>query len=139
MTNPLDTLPRNQRRRLLRAELEARKSGHWGEWRAIDLRLSSTEAKGWLKQCHTAWRNSVFCVLERESVNGTRHLAISSLSGNRPSWHDMQRIKNEIAGITATAVEVYPPAHEVVDGANMYHLWVLPEPLEFGLCEQDKP
>jgi hypothetical protein len=45
----------------------------------------------------------------------------------------MQRIKNEIAGPGCTAVEVYPPAAEVVDGANMFHMWVLPLGLPFGL------
>jgi hypothetical protein len=38
----------------------------------------------------------------------------------------MQRIKDTLAGPDRAAVEVYPPASEVVDQANMYHLWVLP-------------
>ena len=35
----------------------------------------------------------------------------------------------------ATAVEVYPPSDQVVDGADMFHIWVLPEPLPFSLYE----
>ena len=51
----------------------------------------------------------------------------------------MQRIKNEIASITATAVEVYPPSSEVVDGAHMFHIWVLTDPLPFGLARSATP
>lgn len=51
------------------------------------------------------------------------------------SWADMQRIKNEVAGAGRTAIEVFPPDAELVDQANMYHLWILPEGfrLPFGL------
>ena len=51
------------------------------------------------------------------------------------SWSDMQRIKNEIVGTERVAVEVYPAESDLVDQANMYHLWVLPEgfKLPFGL------
>ena len=44
------------------------------------------------------------------------------------SWADLQRIKNEVRpdGHERTAVEVYPRDAELVDVANMYHLWVLP-------------
>ncbi len=51
------------------------------------------------------------------------------------SWSDMQRIKNEIVGKDRVAVEVYPPESDLVDQANMYHLWVLPPGfnLPFGL------
>lgn len=45
----------------------------------------------------------------------------------------MQRIKDELAGVRATGVEIYPPHDEIVDGANMYHLWIVPAPLPFGL------
>lgn len=51
------------------------------------------------------------------------------------SWSTMQRIKNEICGRELTAIEVYPPDGAVVDQANLYHLWVLPQgfKLPFGL------
>ena len=40
------------------------------------------------------------------------------------SWRVLQDIKNAVAGIDRTAIEVYPPESEVTDTANMYHLWV---------------
>jgi len=42
------------------------------------------------------------------------------------SWAEMQSIKNEIVGAERTAVEVFPAESQLVDSANMYHLWVLP-------------
>ena len=41
------------------------------------------------------------------------------------NWRELQNIKNQIAGVDATAIEIYPPESEVTDTANIYHLWVL--------------
>jgi hypothetical protein len=58
-------------------------------------------------------------------------------------WRHFQRIKNEIAGPEREAVEIYPAESRLVDTANEYWLWVLPERerLHFGFEEravQDK-
>jgi hypothetical protein len=52
----------------------------------------------------------------------------------RPTFHEMQRIKDDLAGAEATAVEVYPPRSELVDEADMFHIWVLPAGLPFTLA-----
>lgn len=44
------------------------------------------------------------------------------------SWDDLQWIKNCIGYGDRFAVEIYPAEHEVVNVANMRHLWVLPYP-----------
>lgn len=123
---------RNQRRQILKAEERARATGLWGAWEAIEM-PNGIAPRGWLKEIARAHRNKVFSVLERPLANGVIHLAVSSLSEIRPSWWEMQRIKCELAGETTTAVEVYPPSDEVVDEANMFHIWVLPEALPFSL------
>lgn len=128
-------LPRPERRRLLSLEASRRKSGRWPAWEILRF-PRGTIGKGWSAGFDTVHRNWVFSVLDRTLPDGTRHLAISSLSGIRPSWPEMQRIKDEIAGQDATAVEVYPPHSEIVDQADMYHLWVLPEPLPFSLADR---
>lgn len=48
-------------------------------------------------------------------------------------WRHFQAIKNEVAGPERTAIEIFPPESQLVDAANEYHLWVLPEnfPLPF--------
>jgi hypothetical protein len=41
------------------------------------------------------------------------------------SWDDLQRLKEEAGYSNRWAVECFPPAHEVVNVANMRHLWLL--------------
>jgi hypothetical protein len=51
------------------------------------------------------------------------------------TWAAKQRVKDELLGAGRLAVEVFPPAAELVDQADAYHLWVLPEgfKLPFGV------
>jgi hypothetical protein len=49
-------------------------------------------------------------------------------------------VKNELLGEDALAVEMYPPAPDVVDEANIRHLWeVPPDLLPFGLHRRGEP
>lgn len=137
MAHPiLHMVPRNQRRRLLDLEARRRKAGDWPDWRKTDL-PDGAPGTGWLREVRAVHVNDVFSVLERPVAGGVTHLMIASLSQIRPTWWEAQRIKDEIAGDAATAVEVYPPHNEIVDGADAYHLWVLPSPLPFGLKNGD--
>lgn len=59
-------------------------------------------------------------------------------------WRDLQRVKADIFGATAEAVELYPADDRVVDTANSYHLWVFtdgtsrfPVGWEYGLKTDD--
>ncbi len=45
------------------------------------------------------------------------------------TWDQLQDVKNELLGPDTTAIEVYPPACDLVNEANMRHLWVLPDHL----------
>lgn len=42
-------------------------------------------------------------------------------------WRHFQAIKNEVAGPEREAIELFPPESQLMDGANEYHMWVLPE------------
>jgi len=130
----LMSVSRNERRRLLDAEARACKTGEWGDWERLTFPRGSA-GKRWAAEFTTVYRNRVFSVLVRDAGTAV-HMAVSSLSQIRPTWHEMQRIKDELAGEDATAVEVYPPRREVVDDADMFHLWVLPAPLPFTIYEQ---
>jgi hypothetical protein len=134
----LEQCDRNERRVLLRAEARTRETGQWGPWETIHFPHGSVGC-GWAAEFTKAHKNKVFSVLDRETNGGVRHLAVASLSKIRPSWHEMQRIKDELAGRDATAVEVYPPHIEIVDGADMFHIWVLPYRLPFGLSSKLAP
>lgn len=125
---------RSERRMLTSAEARARNSGQWGTWEIIRFPRKSAGST-WAADFEMAHKNKVFSVLDRTLPDGTRHLAVSSLTGVRPTWPEMQRIKNELAGDDATAVEVYPPQMEVIDEADMFHIWVLPTRLPFTLAD----
>lgn len=128
--NPaLEKLWPRERRLILEGEARLRQTGKWGPWERVTFRRGAA-GSGWAAEFTVAYKNLVFCVLSR-MVGNVRHLAVNSLSGIRPTWHEMQRIKDEIAGSGMTAVEIYPPADAVVDGADTFHLWILPGPLDF--------
>jgi len=132
---PLELVPRNLRRKALENESRIRKTGKWPAWVRHQLLPGQVGSTGWLPEIYAAHVNQVFTVLERDAGSGITHLMISSLSGIRPTWLEAQRIKNDIAGTSATAVEVYPPQGEVVDDADAYHLWVLPAPFPATIFE----
>lgn len=137
MNPALLNVDRNTRRQLLAAEAKNRFGGLWGAWEEITFPRGSVGC-GWAAEFTKAHKNKVFSVLDRTLENGVRHLAVASLSGVRPNWHEMQRIKDEIAGCDRTAVEVYPPATEIVDEADMFHIWVLTDRLPFSLALSSK-
>ena len=45
----------------------------------------------------------------------------------RPNWRDFQRIKNELVGPECEGVELFPAESRLVDTANQYHIWVIPD------------
>lgn len=51
------------------------------------------------------------------------------------NWEEKQRIKTDLVGAAARAIEVYPAETDVVNQAPVSHLWVLPKNFElpFGL------
>jgi hypothetical protein len=78
---------------------------------------------------HHIFVNSVYQVsvwYEHSDVFGdVAHLSIKTHDKQaRHDWRDMQRIKNELCGEEAEAVELYPAESRVVDTANQYHLFV---------------
>lgn len=133
MNDVMLTVPKKDRAVLLARERKYRQSGDWGPWETLDFLPGTVGSGGWTAFITRAHRNRVFSVLDRDAELGIRHLAVSSLSGIRPTWREMQRIKNELAGVDATAIEVYPPQSQVVDEADMFHIWVLRGKLPFGL------
>jgi hypothetical protein len=42
-------------------------------------------------------------------------------------WRELQRIKTELCGAEREAIEIYPPESQLIDSANQFHLWVMPE------------
>lgn len=130
----------NRQQRLAARALERKGlKGIWGEWRKNKLPNGIPGSiGGWPSEIREGWGNNLYAVLIRPFVdeNGDEviHLAIRTLSSLEPPWRDLQRIKNEICGPEGTAVQVMPPESELVDEADMYHMWVLPRRLPFTLA-----
>lgn len=61
---------------------------------------------------------------------------VTSLDGQRwkdgISWDDLQRLKAEAGYPMHDAVEIYPRAIDVVNVANMRHLWVMRDLVPFA-------
>lgn len=66
----------------------------------------------------------------RISVNRTKVKPSGEWDDNL-SWDELMQIKNELGFADEYAVEVYPKEKDVVNVANMRHLWVLPDSLRF--------
>lgn len=64
-----------------------------------------------------------------------RHLRVQRNDGRSGiSWDELQRLKDEHLGSDVLAVEIFPPAHRVVNELNMRHLWEVPvDVLPIGL------
>lgn len=78
-----------------------------------------------------AWKNNVFVVqlYRKPTAVGDAGLLMIRRNDESPAvgWAMKQRIKNELLGPEVVAIEVFPAASTLVDDANMYHLWLLPD------------
>lgn len=103
-----------------------------------DLVAQGSPVLGW-GRFSRATANGLYSVqvYERETGWGqVDHLAIRRHdNGTALPWADLQRIKDDLAGPDRLAIEVFPPAGQLVDEANLFHLWILPRGfvLPFGL------
>ena len=124
---------REQRRRAVKLERAAIRTGIWGDWETFPMPAGVGSEDGWLRRVARVSKNRLYVVLVRPVATEwgeVHHLAMRTASSLEPPWRDKQRIKDELFGGGFTAVEVMPPAGDVVDGADMYHIWVLPPGFE---------
>lgn len=87
-----------------------------------------------------AYWSDLYSVFVRDLGQGALHLSFHRHDRQAVrDWRHFQAIKNEIAGPERTAIEIFPPESLLVDAANEYHLWVLPEdyPLPFVMPVQN--
>lgn len=120
-------------------EARARATGAWAPWERREFPKGSA-GSGWCAEIGEAYSNGLYAVLVRRLKAGAIHLAIRTPSGLEPPWRDLQRIKNELFGAERFAVQVCPPESRLIDQADMYHLWVMPEGYApgFGLHALDE-
>lgn len=85
----------------------------------------------WSTQMDRYWESSDGYTVSSRQIRtplGTvEHLAIERIGGGDIPWAVKQEIKDELFGSRAVAIEVYPAKKNLVDVADIYHLWVLPK------------
>jgi len=65
----------------------------------------------------------------------TEHLKVKRWDGGDAiSWDVLQAIKDEMLGKHVVAIEVYPAEYDVVNEANIRHLWAIPQHLAPNLA-----
>lgn len=138
------------RRAIYALERSQRSSEKWSPWqkvgteeiqsayRACDEALPGV--RGWTREAHTVWKNDWLCVIVRTIKQTSlgipvEHAAFRTATMTELSWKEKQRLKDELWGPSYTAIEIFPRKSDLIDAANMYHLWVLPEHyrFDFGL------
>lgn len=85
------------------------------------------------------WRSRRFLVqvfavrptITRLSINRIEIEAESNRWEQGISWEELQRIKREVGFGEYDAVEIFPADKDIVNVANMRHLWVLQESLDY--------
>lgn len=93
---------------------------------------SMKRGNGWFGQLDRCFvdTNQQYCVMIRTidtEWGKVEHACIRNAASEDIPWAEKQRIKNEIFGENRIAIEIFPTIDDLVDEANMYHLWVLPD------------
>lgn len=85
------------------------------------------------------WRSRGFLVQAVQESDGIVRLSINRTAVKSDfgweegiSWDELQRLKAEAGYGDRFAVEIYPADSEVVNVANLRHLWILPEAPAFA-------
>ncbi len=116
-------------------------SENWGPWRGGNVTGSLGGQK---RDMWALYQNDIYIVTLVPfycDIGACLHLVMRVKPEALPlaglTWAAKQRVKAELVGKERLAVEVFPPASELVDQADAYHLWVLPEgyKLPFGVEE----
>jgi len=77
----------------------------------------------------TLWRDQGF---ERLTINSTTFDHDTQRWADGLDWDTLMRLKDQAGYAHRWAVEVFPPDDEIVDDANMRHLWLLPEAPDYA-------
>jgi len=135
--NNILTLPREQRRAAVKHLADQAKKypphlipvprEEWPDGSTI-TRIELWRSREYLLQ---VFREQNPFVVVRLSINRTQITSNGSWKQDI-SWEDLQRLKGEAGYAEFDAVEVFPADKDVVNVANMRHLWVLRNKVPFA-------
>ena len=84
------------------------------------------------------YRSNRFLIQEFKEENGIRITVNRTMIDNKGRWLDniswtaLQNIKNELGYADKIAVEIFPKEKDIVNVANMRHLWILDDVQNIG-------
>ena len=90
------------------------------------------------------YRSNRFLIQEFKEENGIRITVNRTMIDNKGRWLDniswtaLQNIKNELGYADKIAVEIFPKEKDIVNVANMRHLWILDDVQNIGWIKNDK-
>lgn len=118
------------------------------------LELSRNRAKALVNEPQgVMWVNDLYTVLVYDGRDADHMVGEPTFKGKitylsirrndrapAHDWTDFQAIKNFFCGESREAIEIYPAQAGLVDAANQYHLFVMPENwvVPFGMCMQER-
>lgn len=84
------------------------------------------------------WRSRDFLVQIFAAHGGAQRVSVNRTAITRDGewvaairWDDLQQIKREIGRAEKQAVELYPADTNIINVANIRHIWLLDAPLSF--------
>lgn len=121
-----------------RAERKRMSKGHQiTGWSKHPSPKQLKKGNGWFGELDRVYKrndNQVVCMMRDLETDWGKVTHLTITSQTQPNWAEKQQIKNDLFGDEGLAVEVFPKESELVDLADMYHLWVLHDTeLPFGI------
>lgn len=133
--NHIQATPRDRRRAAAKylAEQNKRYPAHLIPVPIEEMPRGSTAFEVWRSRDYLVqvFQYHAAGVVARLSINRTRLTQDGGWQQDIP-WEDIQRLKSEAGYGRFDAVEVYPCATDVVNVANMRHIWVMEQQLPFA-------
>lgn len=91
------------------------------------------------KKPFAVWRSRFFLVQGYQEANGVIRLSVARTSllpdgrwDDGLTWDELQEIKRQVGMADGFAVEIYPSDKNIINVANLRHLWILPQALDFA-------
>lgn len=77
---------------------------------------------------HTVLHNgkAIEVKVQVDEKRGSLVMTVDQPDGVSLGWEALQELKNKVLGVSELAIEVYPPACDVVNEINRRWLWVVP-------------
>jgi len=131
-------------------ELERRNQpwpDHLEEVPLVDWRYVTPDHRPGQDERIQVWRSNKFLVQVFRTPKGHTRISVNRTSWDLNqqrwrediSWDDLQTIKAQTGWGDSWAVEIFPADSEVVNVANMRHLFICPEPPEFAWRAHGRP